>query len=134
MLSLTLSQCLVAMNTAHVSALFGGGVGKPLGKVGGACPLMATTTQPGCAITRLGRPLRVSFTVLASPGASSACSARCLASSQVSAGMGAGLGCCGAGFGAGVWSLGTGRSDDEAVTARDGCSAEGLTGRFLRPD
>ena len=80
------------MNTAHVSALLAGGVGKPLGRVGGACPLMATTTQPGCATTRLGRPLRVSFTVLASPGASSACAARCLASSHVSAGMGAGLG------------------------------------------
>src|SRR5215213_9565130 len=125
MLALTLSQCLVAMNTAHVSVLLAGGLGKPLGRVGGACPLMATTTQPVCATIRLGRPLKVSFTVLASPGASSACAARCLASSQVSAGMGAGLGLvgAGAGLGAGVWSLGTGVSDGDTVAAGDGCSA-----------
>src|SRR4051794_32129214 len=115
------------MNTAHVSALLGGGMGKPLGSVGGACPWMATTTQLGCVTTRLGRPLRVSFTVLASPGASSACAARCLASSQVSAGTGAGLGlgCCGAGLGAGVWSLGTDESAGDAVTAGDDGAAVG---------
>src|SRR5215213_6788692 len=105
MLSLTFSQCFVAMNTAHVSAPLAGGVGKPLGNDGGAWPCMATTTQLGCATTRLGRPIKVSFTVLASPGASSAWAARCLASSQVSAGRGAGLGCAGAGLGVGGGSL-----------------------------
>src|SRR4051812_26635715 len=123
MLSLTCSHCLVAMNTAQVSVLLAGGLGKPLGRVGGACPWRATTTQLACATTRLGRPLRVSFTVLASPGACSACAARCLASSQVSAGLGAG-----------VWSLGTDGSDGDAVTASDDGAAGGLTGRFFRAD
>src|SRR5215208_6071545 len=86
--ALTLVHCWVAMNTAHVTALFAGGVGKPLGKLGGALPFRATTTQLGCGTTFLGLPIRVIFTVLASPIACSAAWMSGLTSSHVGARMG----------------------------------------------
>src|SRR5689334_4947988 len=84
--SFTLTHCLVAMNTAHVIALFAGGVGRPLGKLGGALPFIAITTQLGCWTTLSGRPIKVSFTVLASPIAGNTSVTSCLTSSQVGAG------------------------------------------------